>query len=320
MINKLKEKITSLIRIGVRGDNYGKIVGVENNTIIKGPSPAQKKKALQEARSRYLDGLRMVCLQLPLVPLGHARRHDKKVTLRQVYIELDTTTRVQLDGSPMESPNAKAQRTEKGMNDDETRLLKIQEAVHRHPCTIILGDPGSGKSSFLKYYLAQFTESDQKLLPVLITLRNLAARLQPGNLPEEWQQRQAVLVQQVIQAAAKEHAMYLDETYLEAFEQEVRSGQCILAFDGLDEVPVEQRAVLREAIQAMHEVKKTPEQIIVTCRVRSYNGESVFEGYPTYTLSTLTQDQMESFASAWYTALAESGAYTLELAKTRGRT
>ena len=68
---------------------------------------------------------------------------------------------------------------------------------------------------------------------------------------------------------------YIDEVFADVFSMHIASGACILAFDGLDEVPVEKRALVRKAIKAFHEIDRAPIQTLVTCRDRSYSGDAV---------------------------------------------
>ena len=302
-------KVEQLIRISAE-NNYGLMIGTQTINYYNGDTQSEEQRELQSL-GRYLHGLRQYCLQLPLTSLGMVKLPDKRVTLSQVYVALDTTTKVNQDGTPIESFEDEV--TAEG----ETRFLSIMEAIKGEKFCVIIGDPGSGKSTFLKHFLAVQCDTfeEGKPLPVLISLRSFAALLRQVSLPADWQARQEILVDQVVAAAIEEHSRVLDDAFIQSFEEYIRKGNCILAFDGMDEVPVHERPLIRSAIGAMLELEQAPQKLMVTCRVRSYHGESVFNGSAVYTLAPLNQEQMELFSKAWYNALAESGGLSTDFAK-----
>lgn len=81
---------------------------------------------------------------------------------------------------------------------------------------------------------------------------------------------------------------------------------CLLVFDGLDEVPQDLRGLVREAVTATV-ARYAPPRILVTCRVRSYVNEAVLPGFDSFTLSPFDEDQIGTFAHAWYDAQKELG-------------
>ena len=94
------DEIETLIQISVK-ENKGNVIGkqenvtnnIETQIINKGTSKEERAaKEKHAARLNYLDGLKQFCLRLPLASLGLVTHPDKKVTLQQVYIDLNTTT------------------------------------------------------------------------------------------------------------------------------------------------------------------------------------------------------------------------------------
>ena len=312
------ERVDTVIQMAAE-KNEGTMIGVQHNYYgTDGPDAVANQ--LKAARQTYLEGLSQVCLRLPLASLGLVTHPDKKVTLKQVYIDLDTTTtRNQLsDKVKNKLPKVKG---DVDVDDEDNLPLKMSEAVALHQHIVLLGDPGAGKSTFLKYYLSEhcLKNGEEDPLPVYITLRTLADRLREQELAKTYSARQRQLMDWLIEAALAEHERYVDEAFVEAFTSSIQSGRCIMAFDGLDEVPVDERPLIRNVIVAWHELAASPYQSLVTCRVRSYAGDAVLTGTPSFTLANLKLEHMHTFAEAWYNALAESGAYSADRSSERSQ-
>jgi predicted NACHT family NTPase len=83
-------------------------------------------------------------------------------------------------------------------------------------------------------------------------------------------------------------------------------GRCLLVLDGLDEVPYDLRPRVRSAAAAVI-TEYHPQRIIVTCRVRSYVGETVLPNFQAHTLAPFDEDQVRRFVQAWYKAQYDLG-------------
>ena len=125
---------------------------------------------------------------LPLAALGGAESDDHDLTLDQVYIDLNTTTRV-----PDKEGKHKTDRRgapDALRPDEETRPLPALDAASQTPRLVLLGDPGAGKSSFVRMMLgwqaaALLGEAPDPapgcaadLIPILLVLRDLIPRLE----------------------------------------------------------------------------------------------------------------------------------------------
>ena len=265
---------------------------------------AEEARKRQKAREAYLLALRVSCQALPLAALGEDdSASGAEITLEQVYIELDTTTRVKIE--PQKGKKKDRERDLARSPEDE-RSLPALEAAGKAKSLVLLGDPGSGKSTFLHHLLAWQASAclnkrqpipgiDPSLTPLLVTLRQLAPRLPDvSGLPGK--ERQAALMQALheqigaeVKGLGREAAAYAD--YLLA---ELDANACLLAFDGLDEVPESKREAVRELVLAANQRR------IVTCRVRSYQGAAVFSGFEAHTLAPFSEEQIRRFARGWY--------------------
>jgi hypothetical protein len=165
------------------------------------------------------------------------------------------------------------------------------EATEHIPKLVLLGDPGAGKSTFVHMLLAWLATVHLEdntpppsgvpgdLLPILVTLRDLAPRLADLDLKTlSYHEREHALA-----VAVRDHIL-ADLARLEAagFTQEMQeilnTGRCLLVLDGMDEVPHDLRRHTRDAVAAVVG-EYGIERVIVTCRVRSYTEEAVLPDF-----------------------------------------
>ncbi|WP_165774764.1 SUMF1/EgtB/PvdO family nonheme iron enzyme [Candidatus Viridilinea mediisalina] len=198
----------------------------------------------------------------------------------------------------------------------------VTEALAGQRCVVLLGEPGSGKSTVLRYLAHRLahaglveevdpaTQLDGwaavgRLLPILVPLLPLARQLaqhpeRQGSDGDLWN----YLVDHLQPRGA--HA-----GLAEAIMEEIEAGHVILLLDGLDEVAGEaSRAQVVQAVRTFAE-HNPPCRIVVSCRTRAYdtainpaNQQWQLPGWPTATLADLTLAQMQHFVGAWYTAVA----------------
>jgi formylglycine-generating enzyme required for sulfatase activity len=296
----------------ITGDHVRKISAgtyVERQEVIQ-PDPAARR--LEQLRSRYLTRLTQSCDVLPLADLGGDDETGDEVNLEDVYVALDTQTRV---------PITKAEKKKQGdpLYRAEERSLTALEAATQTPRLVLLGDPGSGKSTFVKRLTAWLAKAQlgkpSALLgwsttswPMLTVLRDLAPRLAELTLEgvsKSEQQRRLVgaIWQQWRADLANLGAAELADT----LEDWLAGGAVLLIFDGLDEVPERLRGRVRQAVAAILESYPTIERMIITCRIRSYSGPAVLPGFTSHTLAPFDEVKIRGFIKAWYRTQVRPG-------------
>ena len=269
------------------------------------PQQSPDKPSLADRR-RYLLALQRDCLRIPLNVLGQGLETDKKdVSLDQVFIDLNVHRR-----------DHEALRQMETGESAESEPLKAVEAIQKSSHAVLLGDPGSGKSSFVKHVLADLAQSELEaretllpdtrgLLPVLIVLRDFAPQLTRANLPKQnspkWREALSnLVVEQAMQTAHTLQVGTFDKGIRQAFLDE----KVFLVFDGLDEVPLDVRALVRDAVGAVLNQYRL-KRVLVTCRIRSYSGDAIFDKVETFTLADLNEEQIKQFIGDWYAAQGE---------------
>ncbi len=206
----------------------------------------------------------------------------------------------------------------------------VTDAIAAHPHLVLLGEPGSGKSTALRYLalilaqagldasvnLAMQVEGWDKLgeqgrwLPVCLSLLPFARRFvhaadHPCHADDLWN---------YIATDLEANGRY--DGLAAAVHDELANGRVLLLLDGLDEVVG--RNARRQVAQAVQSFAAQYPQcrIVVTCRVRAYEGTHnaawQLPGWPTATLADWTPGQMQHFVQAWYGAAAAASGMSVE--------
>jgi formylglycine-generating enzyme required for sulfatase activity len=192
----------------------------------------------------------------------------------------------------------------------------ITLAIASQQRLVILGEPGSGKSTALRYLALKLAvcgldrNADPaqvfegwglgRLLPVLVPVLSLARYL--ADHPDR-------------RGSGTDLWNYLAETLelsganaglAAAVHEELESGRMILLVDGLDEVAAtDARIRVVRAVSDFADLYPTC-RIVVTSRTRAYEGDYnkkwQLPGWPSVTLADWEYAQMRAFIEAWYAA------------------
>ncbi len=259
--------------------------------------------------TRYLKALQQQVLALPLAALGRrdTAQHNPRTTLDRIYVELHILN----EAEPNISPKSPAQQPQTAL-----------KAALEHELLVLLGDPGSGKSTFVNHliylmsnaYLNQRAEVDgwpgpslwpgPLLWPLRIILRNLGAYLSHqldlsrlDKLPATQQQSQLL---HCIEAYLLDLISSFDLSLQQAksWLHCLADQPCLLIFEGLDEVSEQQLPWIRHSIMAL--IQRYAQRAIVTCRSRSYQSMTPLPGFASQTLAPFSATQIYNFIEAWY--------------------
>lgn len=161
---------------------------------------------------------------------------------------------------------------------------KVLEVLGDSQRAVILGDPGSGKSSLLQYLALEWVEGKTEKLPLLIELREFAINPSTNFLEflhcgrgVDWQFEQQQLHQHLLEFPT------------------------LAMFDGLDEVfdRATQSTVIDDIIRFSQQYPKA--QVLVTSRIIGYNPERLqHSGFRHFTIQSLNTDEIHEFIDRWY--------------------
>jgi hypothetical protein len=150
---------------------------------------------------------------------------------------------------------------------------------------IVLGKPGAGKTTYLKYLtlmmLDKYNQIERRRLPIFVTLRSWADESVP---------LMDFIAQEFDTCGFEEAGAFV--------ERMLKNGDCLVLFDGLDEVSetAKQDDIIRQIKNFAD--KYVENQFIVSCRVAAYN--HWFEGFTEVEMADFNQGQMEAFIRNWF--------------------
>lgn len=318
----------------------GDISGVVNTGYVSeiniDSQPRAKKESLREAYLNYMLGLTS-----PLAISGVVRQSageaETRMNLSAVYTALLTQAGTEEADQQKESQH-KIQPLFQVFGFPQRRL-SVVERLNNHSRLVLLGDPGSGKSTFVNYlalcmlgealgradanlkeltrplpldeeYKRRLRTENKEpkpqpwehgaLLPVRIILRDFAVR----NLPEGNQPATAEHIWNFIETELAGAAL---SEYVPLLKKELREQGGLLLLDGLDEVPEAERRrqQIKQAIESF--ASSFPRcRFLVTSRTYAYqNQDWKLKGFSESTLAPFTKGQVTQFVDHWYAHIAQ---------------
>jgi formylglycine-generating enzyme required for sulfatase activity len=190
---------------------------------------------------------------------------------------------------------------------------EVQEALKRHPRLVVLGEPGSGKSTFLKYVAHALVRGEplglpDNRLPLLASVKSYA---------EAWQKDHRLLLETHLprHIAGQHKSLAGLQDYLAA---ELEAGRCLVLLDSLDEVRAKERVEIARRVQTFaRRYGDKGNQLVVTSRIEGYWEVQLSGDFRHYILSEFGPDEIRSFARQWCVAV-ERQWYDEEEARARG--
>ncbi|MBD2343329.1 NACHT domain-containing protein [Anabaena subtropica] len=169
------------------------------------------------------------------------------------------------------------------------RALPGLEAISRYSKLMLLGKPGSGKTTFLQYLAIECNSG--KLLPnqvpIFIKLKEFAEDTQ--------NESKLNLLKYIIKDCC---CAGIEEESILAI---LTGGKAFILFDGLDEVPLNNvDQVIREIRQLIQTFYKN--QVVITCRVAAQKYR--FPGFSEVEIADFQKQQVEFFVKKWFVAVA----------------
>lgn len=259
---------------------------------------------------KYLAQLRewVAYIDIRGLQVGSGKPH--RFPIDQLYIPL-TTPHAPSDGA--KSSYYGEQKAGATGWELQREHVALQEALSER-LLVIIGDPGSGKTTFLKRTAFSLLQSwsgenpdavkknlrlDETLFPLMISVAELADFIgaEDGNKyspqPANW------LAAYLEKAGGGEHFGLSEDWFMDR----LNNGQCLVMLDGLDEAS---GRVERETMSAL--IARLAEvfdhcRFVVTTRPVAYVGEVILPGFSEVRIAELPDEAVEEFLLHWCEAI-----------------
>ena len=263
----------------------------------------------QDDPIKYLEFLReeTACIDIRGLGVGSGKAHS--FPIEDLYIPLTTARTIE---------------GRKGKPKSEEVHLGLPERVELHEALtnnrlVIIGDPGSGKTTFLRriaFALCQtwLKEDEQAAesrlgireqpFPVFISVGKLIEHIgnaqHSGSRDAPTTKDSAAWLPHYLATASQELSWELSAAF---FTEKLKEGSCILLLDGLDEAPNrrDRESVARLLGQAGKAYGKC--RFVVTSRPLAYSGKAVLTDFPQVQIEPLENEAIETFLQRWSEAL-----------------
>ena len=287
----------------------------------------------------YLRELSGTCSRLSLADLDSVASTRTALELQMVYVGLEVTRQVDL---PPEDPQEQRERaimriTQSGFAGIEAyaaaydvtpetvltfvikqltprerqRRLRAVEVLAEHPCLVLTGAPGSGKSSFVSFVsfcLAKAWCGEDawlthlgtdwphgRLIPIRVVLREFVAWL--AHRPTPLAADPGLLWQWLEQDGSQPRLL------VNHLRSAFADGLALLLLDGLDEVPAAVSGPLLTIISALASGRG---RCVVTCRVLDYEGvKHLLPDWPVEQIAPLSAALRDQMIDHWFAALEQ---------------
>ncbi len=314
----------------IGGNVAGHIVSGDENRIVEATQYIEnyheakqtQSDHINELREQYLRRLFATANTLSLTgidPKSAADTHNARLNLGAVYTALLTS---HIESIDLEDTEMMPGRTA------ETHPISALEPLNQHKHLVLLGDPGSGKSTFVNFVASCLAgaclkredinlrtltdplpndvgENEQKrqswehkaVLPLPIVLRDLAAR----GLPNPAKVATADHLWQFLEKEIKTKA------FIPYLRQEFMQKGGLILLDGLDEVPDAQqrRLQIKQLVEDL--VITLPHvRILITSRIYTYQKQDWrLDHFHEAVLAPFSAGQIYRFVDRWYAHIAE---------------
>ena len=297
--------------VKVAGDLAGRdltkiIVATSRDILGAFPRPKLSTEALQAATESYLHYLLDRYRFLDLKGMGVSDRVPLRLPLLDLYVPLKARLTLP-EGETWQRGLKLAGRrlTEEEQEALTGRLSEAQPVLallQKHDGLIILGDPGAGKTTFVKVLtlslaLGQGEALDlNHRLPVLVPLSAYANALA---------EQDALRLDDFI--ADYLHAIGADLPIADLVKEALQNGTALILLDGLDEVktPAQRHTVVARVVDfyALH--RRQGNKFVLTSRVVGYREArpTAVPGLAECTLVDFDEDEITDFVTRWTRAI-----------------
>jgi TIR domain/NACHT domain len=236
---------------------------------LKGEDPfgSAGRQYIQTLIQRY-DSVRILGMEAP-------------VSLRSIYVHVNILSKITARHTASEQDLEHFFSKDKRGFGSILQSTTALEVVNRLQYVIVLGKPGAGKSTFLKYLALLAADGALAVprIPIFVSLK-------------EWSDSGESLLQFI----ATQFATCNFSDALPYVRRLLSKGKCLLLLDGLDEVSGDTSRAIA-LIKAFYSSYST-NQFILSCRIAAY--DYVFEQFTETEIADFGDHEIENFITNWF--------------------
>ncbi len=264
--------------------------------------PAMSPEKIREATAAYLGFLTDRHYYLNFKGMGVSDRVPLRLKLLDLYVPL----RARMELPEGETWNRNLSLAGREVMDEDSEILRFGEPIpllpilQKHSGVVVLGDPGAGKTTFLKYLALRLARGEGKkiglddYLPILLPIAAFANALRARD----------VRLDEFI--ADYFTVIGSNQPIGEMLGEALKAGRALILLDGLDEVrDLNIRNVVVERVVdffAFH--RRQGNKFVLTSRVVGYRAvRPSAEDLAECTIVDFEDEEIEAFVKHWTAAL-----------------
>jgi predicted NACHT family NTPase len=276
--------------------DWREIAGIEDE-VNRDDVPKDIDDLVKLARERCTEDIRKRCGTMRVLDM------EQPVALSDIYTDVNILEKITRNQrKELEELRAVCGFEEFdrwGLSGIKQKRVEGIEAVRNHSKLMILGKPGAGKTTFLKFLAMSCINGNlfTDRVPVFVTLKDFADAENVSNLLS-FISRQAE--QFGIAETTQVNRGFFDSLFnrdANAIETLLRMGKMLVLLDGLDEIrEKDDERVLREIKEFAQRYSQS--QIVVTCRIAAK--QYIFEQFTEVEVADFDEQQIATFARNWF--------------------